>query len=180
MVYNFSYPVGQVQMRSCTTPPPSLWRDYIPSPSFPSSPVAPCHFLSSLTAISDRGGWTCRNTERVGNGVWRTGEEEKVKQAAFSQRAVAPETQRRSLLFTLFSCFFVSSLAHLYACYLTHSRHTSRLLLPLPPPSSVLSLNRVVSFPRCWITFSAMQRHCARNPLNSIDSPHSASLSCCV
>lgn len=56
--------------------------------------------------------------------------------------------------------------------YLTHTRHTSRLLF-LPFPSSVLSLNGLVSFLRCWITFSAAHRHCTKNPLNSSSLPHS-------
>lgn len=131
-------------------------------PSLSVSLVFTCHFLSLLllpAAISEEEMNIMLNAEAL-----REEGAKKFKHSAFSQWASKSCHIRDAKL--------LSSYALLSPCqstrYLTHSRHTSAIPAFL---SSVLSLNGLVSFSCCWITFSAAHRHCMRNPLNS--SSHS-------
>lgn len=122
----------------------------------PLSLIVTCHYLSlplRHTAISDYKMNLMLSAEalREEGAVWGGTDEEKkkLKQPFLNelQRAVTSERRGCSLL-TLFPSLLANPLACIYTRYLTHSRHTSRLLFPASP-SSLLSLNGFVSFPCC-------------------------------
>lgn len=88
----------------------------------------------------------------------------------FSMSFKEPSHQRSCTLLLLSQ--FTPSHAHVHTYYFT-LKHTSRMhFLPILM-CFFFPWIFVVSFPQRWITFSALHRHCAINPLNSSPLPRS-------
>lgn len=138
-----------------------LSRTTSPPPSLSTFLTVTCHspVNSSPPFSRFRRGWTlCWNIDREVSCVQRTREQKKAKQAAsFFSKIFKGKKLLASRSLTIHLRTYAVAISHARDA---HLGNLPRLFL------ATLSLNRVVSLPCCWITFSAAHCHCTRNPLN--------------